>query len=295
VLGTRVTICANAGCTLLGCPNNAEMLEVVALKRHPVALREMSERLRSGALAVVVDVCEEHESVLERRGVAPRSARLICDCLEPRCKAAGGDHVREPSVSKPPSAADRGVRASADEERWAAFTHRGRLDRHPGEAIESTSEGRSSLGQKRSKSNKTLVGATAALCDRHPGCLEIASALAADAEPEKQPSAREVIERGRLLRDQARVPQREKDDTRAEEDPFGDRGERRERDAEIEDRVVEREVLACPDRVVPELLRELGDGTEASGVRKTLRELPRSLDPDLDQSPGRRACRQAFS
>ena len=166
----------------------------------------------------------------------------------------------------------------------------------PEKLIEAAVEGSSSLGQKRPKSDNDPRRRDAPRSlDRHPSCLEIASALAADAEPEKQPSAREVIERGRLLRDQARVPQREEDDTRAEQDPFGHRGERRERDAEIEDRVVEREVLACPDRVVPELLRELGDGTEAAGVGKTLRELPRSLDPDLDQPPGRRACRQAFS
>ncbi len=153
-------------------------------------------------------------------------------------------------------------------------------------------ERRRPLREERAERDDAFVGARAAFTERHAGGLEVASALAADAEPEQQPSAREVVERGRLLRDEARVPQRQQDDTRAEQDPFGHRGERRERDAEIEDRVVEREVLAGPDRVVPELLGELGDGTEAAGVGRTP-GAARSLDPD-DRHPGG-ALSQAFS
>ena len=63
------------------------------------------------------------------------------------------------------------------------------------------------------------------------------------------------------------MPERKEHDAGSERDPARDGGERRERDAEVEDRVVEREVLAGPDRVVAELLGELGDRPEAARGR----------------------------
>ena len=47
--------------------------------------------------------------------------------------------------------------------------------------------------------------------------LEVLRALAADADPEHQPSAREVVERGGLLRDEARVAERQQHDSGAEQ------------------------------------------------------------------------------
>ena len=91
------------------------------------------------------------------------------------------------------------------------------------------------------------------------------------------------------------MAQRQQDDACPEQDPFGYGGEGRERDAEIQDRVMEGKMLTRPDRVEPELLRELGDRTVTPRVGKTFEELPGSLNPDLDQSPARRACRHAFS
>ena len=69
------------------------------------------------------------------------------------------------------------------------------------------------------------------------------------------------------------MPEGKHDDARTEQDPFGHRGEHGQRDAEIEDRVVEREVLASPDRVVPELLGELCDRPVAAGIGRSVGEL----------------------
>ena len=76
------------------------------------------------------------------------------------------------------------------------------------------------------------------------------------------------------------MTQREEHDPRPEQHALGDRGERRQRDPEVEDRVVEREVLARPDRVVAELLRQLGHGAEATRVGRLVGELTAALDAE---------------
>jgi hypothetical protein len=93
------------------------------------------------------------------------------------------------------------------------------------------------------------------------------------------------------------VPERKEHDARSEHDAPRDGRERRERDAEVEDRVVEREVLAGPDRVVAELLGELGDGPVSGRVGELGRELAASLDPDSHRPDATesRVVFQAFS
>ena len=126
-----------------------------------------------------------------------------------------------------------------------------------------------------------------------PGGDEVARALAADPQPEQQPAAGDVVEGRGLLGDEARVPERKEHDARSEHDSPRDGRERRERDAEIEDRVVEREVLAGPDRVVTQLLGELGDGPVSARVGELGRKLAASLDPDSHR-PDATESRVAF-
>ena len=93
------------------------------------------------------------------------------------------------------------------------------------------------------------------------------------------------------------MPERQEHDARSERDPARDGGEGRERDAEVEDRVVEREVLAGPDRVVAELLGELGDRPVAARVGQRGRKLAAALDPDPHRpdATDSRVAFQAFS
>ena len=60
---------------------------------------------------------------------------------------------------------------------------------------------------------------------------------------------------------------------------------------------MEREVLAGPDRVVAELLGELGDRPVPAGIGELGRELAASLDPDPHRpaATDSRVAFQAFS
>ena len=69
-------------------------------------------------------------------------------------------------------------------------------------------------------------------------------------------------------------------------------GERGQCDPEVEDRVVKGKVLACPERVVAQLLGELGDGAVAPRSGSSTVSWPASLD--ARSSPAGPA-RHAFS
>ena len=114
---------------------------------------------------------------------------------------------------------------------------------------------RAAAGEQRSQRAHRLVRPRAALAHRHADRLEVLLPLAAYADAEDHPAARHVVERRELLRDDARVPQRQQHHAGADRDPLRDGGERRQRDDDVEDRVAVRDVVARPDRVVAERLR----------------------------------------
>jgi hypothetical protein len=94
------------------------------------------------------------------------------------------------------------------------------------------------------------------------------------------------------------MPQRQQYDPGAERDPLGHRGEGRERDDDVQDRVAVRDVIAGPDRVVAELLRRLRELAVAAGIWHPVHLLPAPLDTEGDRhrpTVVRPAVRQAFS
>jgi hypothetical protein len=196
-------------------------------------------------------------------------------------------------IQPSPSAPDRGGRAPADPERRPARLRGRRLDRDPVEREEPTREGGGSIGEQRAQRLHRLVGARPALARRHANRVEVRPALAADADPQDHASARGVVERGKLLRDHARVPEREEDDPGAERDPFGHGGEDRQRDDDVQDGIAVRDVVAGPDRVVAELLGTDGDLAEETRVGGAADELAAALDPE--RGDRHRARRQARS
>ncbi len=177
-------------------------------------------------------------------------------------------------------ATDRGVRPAAHEQRRPAGLRGRRLDRDVREAVEAPGERRGPVAEQHPQRLDPLVRPCTPLLDGHSGGDEVPRPLAAHPQPEQEPPPGDVVERRSLLRDEARVPERQEHHSRSERDPARDGGEGRERDAEVEDRIVEREMLAGPDRVVPQLLGELGDRPVPARVGELGRELPAPLDPD---------------
>src|SRR5262249_54526092 len=78
------------------------------------------------------------------------------------------------------------------------------------------------------------------------------------------------------------MAQREQYDTCAEHDAARPGGEDGQRHAEVENRILEGQVLAGPERSVAEPLGELGDRCEDPGVGPPADELARALDAETD-------------
>jgi hypothetical protein len=134
-----------------------------------------------------------------------------------------------------------------------------------------------------------LVRPRAALARRDADGVEVGPALPADADPEDRAPAGDVVERGELLRDHARVAQRQQDDSGAERDLPRHRAERRERDDDVEDRVPVRDVVARPDRVEAELLGSHCDLVKDPRIRGTADELAAALDAERRHRERRQA------
>jgi hypothetical protein len=273
----------------------------VLLDLHAVAAGKMLGGQPARPLAVVSDSGREddggNEDVWIPRGLACNPAHL----RPARRETLGRDPDRHPAVAEAPGTAERGRRTAPDPERRSARLRRARLDRDPLEAEEAPREARLASREELAQGEHGLVRTGAALADGHADRLEVLAALAAHADPEHDPPAREVVERRELLRDETRMAERQQDDPGADGDTFGRSGERGQGDHDIEDRVVERDVIARPDRVVADRLGELGRRPEQARVRRPLDQLAAPLKAEAQavrrhaRSATVIACRQAFS
>ena len=118
-----------------------------------------------------------------------------------------------------------------------------------------------------------LLGAPRALGDRHAEQLELPLAVA-EAEPDLQPSAAQLVEHGDVLGEADRVLERAEQDRRADAHrrrSLRDRGQHREDGRQVA--VVGHVVLGDPDGFVAQLLRQ-GDLVEVLGVEPVVRHVP---------------------
>src|SRR5207249_4385104 len=110
-------------------------------------------------------------------------------------------------------------------------------------------------------------------------------AFAARADAEREPPARDIVERDQLLRERHRVPEVRRGDQRSEPDVLGDtgrRGQRRYRaepravaqrspcEVVVRPRVIEAELLRAPPGVARACPRMLGKNDNAEAHRRTL-------------------------
>ena len=229
-------------------------------------------------------------------GSRPASSAWRRTSASPSARALGRDPDRHPAVPETAGPPPRGLRASAHPERRAARLHRLRLDGDALEAVEAARERRVRSGEQRSQHAHAFVRPRAALAGVGADCLEVLAALAADAHAEHDAAAGQVVERRELPGDERRVPERQQHDGRADRDPLRAGREARERHGDVEDRVVERDVVAGPERVVSGFLGHLGHGPEVAGVRELADHLARPLQAELHAcSAMRTAYRQVRS
>ena len=192
-------------------------------------------------------------------------ARGGADLVEALRVAVGLHDVRHPAVALTARASQRRVGAPADPDRRKLLHGLG-IDRDRLEAREAPVEARRRVAPERAHRVDPLVHAGAALLVRNAAELELLRILAADADAEHEPAAREHVERRRLLGGHRRRAQRQEIDADAELDPPRDRHVGRQEGDRLVDRVVEGHVVAGPHRVVADRFEAL-DELELLGRR----------------------------
>src|SRR5581483_10057431 len=133
------------------------------------------------------------------------------------------------------------------------------------------------------KSSRSASIASSVRAPRSPGATPTASKSFPPSPPTPTPSTTRPPERE--SRDERRVPQRQQHDARADADALGASGEAGERNGHVEDGIVEGDVVACPQRLVADRLRELRHRPEEARVGRAADELPRPLEAEADRRP----------
>src|SRR5215510_1624380 len=212
-LGAFVSRIADRAHDEVAAPGGAEILELLgALLGRPddaVALGEGLEVLRVAlaqhahprALGRLVVAADREEDEVRRRELRHRPAGLRrrgADLVEALSVAVGLHDVGHPAVTLTTGAGQRRVRAAADPDRRRLLHGLG-IDRDRVEAREAPVEAGGRIAPECPHRVDAFVDPGAPLLVGDAAELELLRVLAADADAEYQPAAREHVERGRLL------------------------------------------------------------------------------------------------
>ena len=145
-----------------------------------------------------------------------------------------------------------------------------RLDRHAVEVVVPAVELHVRTGEQRHRRVQHFVGSATAFGLVHATRLEL-GAVPAGADPVDVAVAREVVQRGDLLRQHRRLPGRQDEDRRAELDPLGHRGDVRQRHQRVEpadpvEAMRGDDVVGDPQRVETQLLGAAGEPADVVGM-----------------------------
>src|SRR5919201_5663523 len=127
--------------------------------------------------------------------LAAGRGRRAADLVQAVRVTLGLHNVGHPAVALPARARQRGVGAAADPDRRARLLHRLGIERYAGELREAPLEGRGGIAPQRADDVDRLADACATLGVRHAAHLELLRILAADADAEDEPAARQHVER----------------------------------------------------------------------------------------------------
>ena len=205
---------------MLGCPDDAvplgERLEVL---RVPLAEDAHPRPFRGFEVSPHRD-----EDQMGRREPVERAAgggRRRPDPVEALGVAVRLHDVRHPAVALPARARQRRVGAAADPDRRKLLDGLG-IDRDRVESREPAVERGRRVTPERAHDVDALVHPCPALLVRHAAERELLRVLAADADAEDEPAAREHVEGRRRLRRHGRRTERQQIDGDAQLDPVRD-------------------------------------------------------------------------
>src|SRR5438477_346838 len=188
-------------------------------------------------------------------------------------EAIGRDEGRDPAVAEPARAAHGRLAVAADPRGHRLLD---RLGQHGDlvEAPELTLERDFLLAPAAAHDPQRLVGAPAALLERHAGGVELALLLDPDAEGRQHAAARQVVDHRDLARGRDRVTERRDEDARPELQPPRARGDGGQRGHRLRHGERGGQPLREPERVDLGRLAELDELPEESGAPRAGR--PRS-------------------
>src|SRR5215510_9727962 len=210
-LGAFVSRIADRAHDEIAAPGRTEALELLGAllgrSDDAVALGEwlevlgvaLAQHAHPRALGRLVVAADRDEDEVRRRELLHRPAglrRRRANLVEALGVAVGLHDVRHPAVALTAGAGQRRVRAAADPDRRRLLHGLG-IDRHRVEACEASVEAGRRVAPERSHRVDAFVDPGAPLLVGDAAELELLRVLAADADAEYQPAAREHVERGR--------------------------------------------------------------------------------------------------
>ena len=167
---------------------------------HRVATAQDPGRVVEGAVAAVVDADEEQVRGVESLDGAVRVPRRGLDRLQALPIALWGHDVAYPAVRLAPDAAKRRLPACPAPDRRTAGRERRRLHVNVLELEEPAVEGHRLTGPRRAHDVDGLVEPCPAFLHGDAAGIELSGELAADARPEHEATAQEMVDRDDLLR-----------------------------------------------------------------------------------------------
>ena len=231
-----------------------------------------------GGLAALGDREVDQRAEVVFGHLAPGRGRQLLHAVDSHAELLGRDERGHPAVADPRGALDGRLALAADPDGGRGLPGLGE-DRHAVELVELALEAHLVLGPEQANDVDGLVGAPAALLERHAGGVELTRQLDADAHRREEAPAGEPVERRHLLGRHHRSPVGQHDHARAELERLRPRGHRGQRRHDLGHRRRRGQAVGEPERVDPAPLEEVGERPQEIDALPSLRPGSRH-DPD---------------
>src|SRR5262249_37064535 len=147
------------------------------------------------------------ERVLEPARIPAEGCGLPSDLIAHGCEPAWGDPDPQPAIAEPRGAGDRGLRSSADDQRYP-WRRRGENQRVIEREELALERDRGAVGEA-AQDSKTFVHPASTRLGVHTADLDLVRVLAADSDAEREPAGCKLCDRRELPRDRDRMAQRQ--------------------------------------------------------------------------------------
>ncbi len=186
---------------------------------------------------------------VEGNFAAPGGFGVVPDLVEILAVHVGRTHMRDVAVAESTGPAQGRRLATTNQNRRPTGTRRRGCELHRTKIEMTTFVADPLAGPELSQHRDSFVGARATFADRYARGFEFRWKLTPDTDAEAQPSAGKMIDRRSNFRGRRRMTQRQEVHAGAERHAFGHGGDVRKQRQGFENRHMERNMVADPDRI----------------------------------------------